>query len=263
MSFVCHKCDATFDNKYNLNTHLKRKNPCDIKYTCDTCQKTYKTKRDLKTHMMEECKMAYKCNVCDTIFSTESTLNKHVSSKSCKPRDANVAELKVVVHDHSLKLKEQETKINDQEIRIREQDKRISELEKKINKLSALNIDNITSTHNVSSYNTNCNNRDITNNINLTINNFGKKCVDFLMNDIMFEFIKRLDMKTTDMIPDDYEKFGVKVDTDVDAILDVFSSNKEEDSDDESVESVDDTVPDMRHEKNLFTENNGDDTIRI
>ena len=50
--YICYKCDKEFNKKYNLEQHLQRKNPCNVKknYCCEICLYDFKNKQNLERH---------------------------------------------------------------------------------------------------------------------------------------------------------------------------------------------------------------------
>jgi hypothetical protein len=47
---ICNKCGKQFCNKYSLQNHLNRKNPCDSIIQCDICKKIFKRNLHLTDH---------------------------------------------------------------------------------------------------------------------------------------------------------------------------------------------------------------------
>ena len=45
------KCNKSFNRKYNLNTHLNKKIPCDKILKCFNCNNTFKTNQLLTNHL--------------------------------------------------------------------------------------------------------------------------------------------------------------------------------------------------------------------
>jgi hypothetical protein len=60
MIFKCDKCDKDFKTKQNLETHLNRKNPCDLVHKCNHCEKIFNTKSKLIIHLNRKnpCKLS-------------------------------------------------------------------------------------------------------------------------------------------------------------------------------------------------------------
>ncbi len=57
MTFICEKCNKLFKSKFNLNTHLNKKNPCDKikeKLKCNICNIEFERKNHKERHEKTE-----------------------------------------------------------------------------------------------------------------------------------------------------------------------------------------------------------------
>ncbi|KAL6432550.1 hypothetical protein ACFW04_006842 [Cataglyphis niger] len=87
---VCPVCDATFNRRGNMNTHMKRHNAVGT-YTCSVCTYKCKSMSELKIHrkkhteeeiidsIKKKCndKEIWKCNVCNKVFPKRTVLINH------------------------------------------------------------------------------------------------------------------------------------------------------------------------------------------
>ncbi|XP_071643421.1 LOW QUALITY PROTEIN: uncharacterized protein [Temnothorax longispinosus] len=88
---TCPICDATFNRKGNMNTHVKRHNNDNGGYTCSVCAYRCKSMSELKIHrkkhteeeivdsIKKKCtdKEIWRCNICSKIFSKRAILLNH------------------------------------------------------------------------------------------------------------------------------------------------------------------------------------------
>ena len=157
--FICQLCNRHFNRKYNLNQHMKRKNPCVvIKQNLPKSSKIFQnlpkpsisfqnlpfpSKNDQSVDMNEK---RFSCDFCKRSYKHNYNLTKHL--KTCK---------KEKEEENSLELK--------------------LELAKKQIEILKLQAQ-------VASGNTNCNNTNtnntVNNTVNVTVNDYGKENINFL-----------------------------------------------------------------------------------
>ena len=160
--FICQLCNRHFNRKYNLNQHMKRKNPC---------VKKEENKNDINTlahfgssrlnsaqfgsirlnlaqfgSSSKKLKKGFNCDFCQYFTDKKGNLNRHL--KTCKVK----------------KEKEEEKELK-------------LELAKKQIEILKLQAQ-------VASGNTNCNNTNtnntVNNTVNVTVNDYGKENINFL-----------------------------------------------------------------------------------
>jgi len=100
MVFTCQRCGKDFKNKFNLATHLSRKNPCEpnvsnisqedcfnalqyrkLDYTCQACNKKFSTHVSLKYHKNK--------NVCAAIQTSNTSSNRVTSANNISNNTVN------------------------------------------------------------------------------------------------------------------------------------------------------------------------------
>ena len=163
--FICQLCNRHFNRKYNLNQHMKRKNPCVvIKQNLPKSSKIFQNlpkpsisfqnlpfspKNNKSVEMNEK---RFGCDFCKRSYKHNYNLTKHL--KTCK------------IKEEKEKEKEEEEK---KELKLELAKKQIEIL-----KLQAQ----------VASGNTNCNNTNtnntVNNTVNVTVNDYGKENINFL-----------------------------------------------------------------------------------
>jgi len=162
--FICQLCNRHFNRKYNLNQHMKRKNPC---------VKKEENKNDINTlahfgssrlnsaqfgsirlnlaqfgSSSKKIKKGFNCDFCQYFTDKKGNFNRHL--KTCKVK----------------KEKEEEKELK-------------LELAKKQIEILKLQAQ-------VASGNTNCNNTNtnntVNNTVNVTVNDYGKENINYLEN---------------------------------------------------------------------------------
>ena len=91
VKYACSKCDATFINKDNLETHFKVKHDRESLqiHICPHCAKPFDLVASLNKHIQSiHDKVEYVCHVCNAIFYLKSNLKRHIE------RHKNVEERK-------------------------------------------------------------------------------------------------------------------------------------------------------------------------
>ena len=97
--FKCDICDANFQQKGTLNTHVKTIHEGKKKFKCDICSSKFGQKGNLNKHVAiaHEGKKQFKCDICDTSFGYKCNLQRHFAtvhegkkSVICKLSIANV-----------------------------------------------------------------------------------------------------------------------------------------------------------------------------
>lgn len=145
MEFTCPRCNEVFGYKFNLKTHLQRKNICEPKYSQEDpdiiLSKLYNRKLNDKT---------YDCEFCNIKFNHASTKCKH--KKICKLNPDNKPTIT------------------------------ISKEEYEALKLSRSDVSNIASTSITTQQNAKTINNTNTNNTtnNIVVNNFGQEDISHL-----------------------------------------------------------------------------------
>ncbi|KAI8370868.1 hypothetical protein EDC96DRAFT_502639 [Choanephora cucurbitarum] len=82
--FKCDQCNATFNRRYNLGTHIKTHDKNRVKdFACTLCQKPFDRKHDLSRHVatVHNGERAHKCSVCTSTFSRKDALVRHQIQK--------------------------------------------------------------------------------------------------------------------------------------------------------------------------------------
>ncbi|XP_014475155.1 PREDICTED: zinc finger protein 84-like isoform X1 [Dinoponera quadriceps] len=89
--YMCSICNATFNRRGNMNSHVKRHSNEDGMYTCSVCAHKCKSMSELKTHRKNHTeeeivdsikkkssdKEIWRCNVCNKVFSKRNVLKQH------------------------------------------------------------------------------------------------------------------------------------------------------------------------------------------
>ena len=165
--FTCQLCNRQFNRKYNLNQHLKRKNPCVKKKDQKICSiSSYQNipkytdpipkYTKIYQNIPKQGKTAFQstpvidngyiCEYCNRSYKKKFTLNRHL--KTCK-------------------VKKEKEKEKEKELQIINAKIKLLELQTK-----------------VASGNTNCNNNNtnntVNNTVNVTVNDYGKENINFL-----------------------------------------------------------------------------------
>lgn len=80
----CFVCKKQFKKLRDVENHLARKTPCDVKENyknqCAKCGKKFKTKRILRGHVKSACSVnsnAFQCTICTATYKYKQSLNKH------------------------------------------------------------------------------------------------------------------------------------------------------------------------------------------
>ncbi|KAI8386830.1 hypothetical protein BD560DRAFT_382923 [Blakeslea trispora] len=82
--FKCEQCNATFNRRYNLGTHIKTHDKNRVKdFACKLCQKPFDRKHDLSRHVatVHNGERAHKCSLCTSTFSRKDALVRHQIQK--------------------------------------------------------------------------------------------------------------------------------------------------------------------------------------
>lgn len=104
MSNECPNCKKIFSTKYNLATHLKKKNPCITKsdtFTCLRCQTKFNAKYNLERHKNKKTQ-------CTIVIPVELLVAKEITKQE------------------ELKMKQEELKIKQEDLRNKRVDKQIA-----------------------------------------------------------------------------------------------------------------------------------------
>jgi hypothetical protein len=103
--FKCKRCNAQFSNKFNLKSHLQRKNPC--KFIQDDLNREKLIKELYNKNLNGK---TYDCEYCNTQFNHSSGKSRHKKICKFKPLD------KISILENS--MKQLTSKINQQQIKI-------------------------------------------------------------------------------------------------------------------------------------------------
>ncbi|KAI7903499.1 uncharacterized protein BX663DRAFT_506677 [Cokeromyces recurvatus] len=82
--FKCHICQAMFNRRYNLGTHIKTHDKNRNKeFTCSICQKSFDRKHDMTRHVatVHKGERAFRCKYCTSSFSRKDVLARHCMQK--------------------------------------------------------------------------------------------------------------------------------------------------------------------------------------
>lgn len=79
--FICSSCNKDFFDKYHLNRHLNRENPCGQIYNCKKCDKNFNNINTFNMHLKNQCP---KCELC---HNNQRDLINHLNMK--KPCDSS------------------------------------------------------------------------------------------------------------------------------------------------------------------------------
>lgn len=70
MTYTCEKCEKVFKKKYNYESHLKRKKPCNQNLQCSKCKKGFSNKYTLKRHVEH--------NICGSNSNGDEDTDKEI-----------------------------------------------------------------------------------------------------------------------------------------------------------------------------------------
>ena len=183
--FICPLCNREFNRKYNLNQHLKRKNPCKVniksneklyqnipKYTTTIPKytKSYQNipkQTDSHIQSLSTTNIGYICKYCNRSYKKKFTLNRHL--KTCKKKK------------EMEEMEEEEEKAHMMELILEQNRLLIETLKKKDEELEKYKpSQTMTNSHNVT---TNSNNTtNTTNTVNIIVNDYGKEDISLLKN---------------------------------------------------------------------------------
>ena len=86
-TFICQLCNRHFNRKYNLNQHLKRKNPCvkkeEHKNDINTLAQLGSSRLNL-VHSSKKLQKGFNCDFCQYSTDKKGNLNRHL--KTCKQK---------------------------------------------------------------------------------------------------------------------------------------------------------------------------------
>ena len=80
MEFKCTHCDKTFNQKGNLDYHIKQMHNKRMDFPCSHCEKIFSSKRNKIQHeLTHEGIKPFKCSKCDKAFALKPTLLLHIA----------------------------------------------------------------------------------------------------------------------------------------------------------------------------------------
>ena len=166
-TFTCDRCNRDFNRKYNLNQHLKRKNPCVKKeenkithFQMNTNEHKMNTNEYKRTQMnTNEHKILNQCLHCKKGFVNNSSLKRHIKLY-CKIKKEEEEVLKLDIINAKIKLLELQVKVAS-------------------SNTNCHNTNNNTTT----TTNSNSNNTVNNNTVNITVNDYGKENINYLESD--------------------------------------------------------------------------------
>jgi len=133
--YICPKCNREFFAKSNLNSHLRKKKPCDSKviYKCERCEKEFPKKYNYESHIKRKTLCVpvvadtvpvvvknpeNKCIYCKKTFVNHRNMKRHVEI-SCPLSGAKFTpgprEKIKELEEENRKLKEENRKLKDSE----------------------------------------------------------------------------------------------------------------------------------------------------
>jgi len=191
---ICLKCNKKFETKFNLNRHLKRKNPC-FKELNNTINILNIHPKSSKNTQKNEKNDDFCCKFCEKTFLNNYNLNKHIRN-NCKIKKQQDQEKETIFKQ----LVEKDNIIN----------KLLAQNQLLITEISKLK--QLKTVKNITNNTINNTNNTIINNPKITLINYGK------------EDLKIIDNKHYEKIIKNYRISGVKV---PDEILKLIHFNSE------------------------------------
>jgi len=174
--FSCQYCNREFNRKYNLNQHLKRKNPCKkVISNIPNYPKISQTYPKI-SHIIpyypeydesrEAIEKQFNCDFCNKSYKHKYHLNRHL--KTCKVKKENDLELELQLAKEKIKTLELQAKV----------------------------ISNNTNCHNTNNTNNTTSNSNNTvnnnNTVNITVNDYGKENINYLESDKYKKLINKI-----------------------------------------------------------------------
>jgi len=207
VQYECNKCHKKFDKKHNYDVHMNRKTTClsainsQPKLTIitdifpkltepekDNIEANENINYDINIDSDHNINNKYMCNYCDKSFCNKYTLERHLNDR-CKIKKKDVEHKEDMFNKLMTEIGELKKYSEKQNL---DNKKEISELKKQndelINVVKQLHIGNNNTIIN------NAEHQNITNNnqnLNITINAYGKEDNSYLTNSIMKEILNK------------------------------------------------------------------------
>lgn len=161
-TFACDRCNRRFNRKYNLNQHLKRKNPCVKKEENENDINTlahfgsspaqFGSSRLNLAHSSKNLEKGFNCDFCQYSTDKKGNFNRHLKTCKIKKEKENTLELKLELAKKKIEIL----------------------------KLQAQVASSNTNCNNTSTSNSNSNNTVNNNTVNITVNDYGKENINYL-----------------------------------------------------------------------------------